>query len=298
MSGVDKSKQPLAAIMHNPLPYSSFGVDKGSTDKLAKSFSETSLKSDESLMSDSGVRPEKNPRVPKRPPLLVSNQKYATILNHFETGQAGSDSVADNPESAVQEPLEPVLKKKPTVGGPPPPRPSKPAELRDVKSSTASSSGAEWKDANIGNSMAAPTQPPVSLAARPNISEPQKPLSLAPRPVQPTFPISASEDPPVIAERPQLSITASKGGVTTGSSTYQPKVIDLAFVTPDCLRRYLDLFRDLDADKDGFLSGEEVKNIWLRSGLDTKSLGQVWSLSDLTDDGLLDPREFCIGMLA
>jgi hypothetical protein len=306
MSGVDKSKQPLAAIMHNPLAFSpSGGGDKGSTEKLAKSFSETSLKSNESLISNSSVGPEKNPRVPKRPPLLVSNQKYATILNQFETGGASSDlSIKKAGGPIVQEPLEPVLKKKPTVGGPPPPRPSKPAELRGVKSpthSTASFSGADLTAAvnapNVTPQPPASVTPKPVIPTRPNYTpEPQKPTpppSLAPRPIvqtQPAVVQSTSIPPPSLAPRPT-------GGATTTTSIYQPKIIDVSLLAPDCLRRYLELFKEKDTDNDGFLSGEEVKNIWLRSGLDTQSLGQVWSLSDLTDDGLLDSREFCIGNL-
>ncbi|TPX42208.1 hypothetical protein SeLEV6574_g05708 [Synchytrium endobioticum] len=70
---------------------------------------------------------------------------------------------------------------------------------------------------------------------------------------------------------------------------------------PDCIPtdarvRYEDVFNRYDANHEGFLSGDEVRTIWMRSGLDPPTLGEIWALADVDEDGSLTKEEFCIGM--
>lgn len=49
-----------------------------------------------------------------------------------------------------------------------------------------------------------------------------------------------------------------------------------ASIPRDAERRYSDLFSQLDSDRDGFVDGGQVQEIWVRSGLDNEKLGRVW----------------------
>ena len=44
------------------------------------------------------------------------------------------------------------------------------------------------------------------------------------------------------------------------------------------------------------MKGDQVRAIWLRSGLDNTALGKVWALVDAGRDGWLSKREFVVGM--
>jgi hypothetical protein len=76
----------------------------------------------------------------------------------------------------------------------------------------------------------------------------------------------------------------------------KPMEMEFSKVSKETLQRYKQLFLDSDTDKDGYLSGDEVRAIWLKSGLDIRSLGLIWNLADLDDDGRMNRREFCLGM--
>jgi hypothetical protein len=88
--------QPVAAPVSN--------VDPKALSQLAKAFSETALKSNESLLASEAQ--STIPKVGKRPPLLVSNQAYVKITDDAASQAPGSTQKA------------------------PPPRPAKPAALR------------------------------------------------------------------------------------------------------------------------------------------------------------------------
>lgn len=67
-------------------------------------------------------------------------------------------------------------------------------------------------------------------------------------------------------------------------------------LTKDARQRYEDLFEEQDQDRDGYIDGEDVRTIWLRSGLDAPALGKVWNLADRDCDGYLTRVEFVVGM--
>ena len=257
---LDKSKQPLAAIMNAQ----SF-ISAAKSTNLSKNLSEMSLRSNESLAEG----PDKNPRVGKRPPLLVSNQAY-------ETGTTLESTL----------PLEHST----TKGAPP--RPVKPIDIRGQTVSNVS-----------------PPPKPSSLSGIPKRSQtvdskPVEPLvnpTEPPKPVIPSRPTMTRQDThsiptrPVVAARPESTLSMLADGTPFRPSNAPSKLIDPTNLTPALLDRYRTLFLESDSDRDGFLQGDQVRAIWIRSGLDARSLGLVWNLSDLGDDGLLDLKEFCIG---
>ncbi|XP_027882554.1 epidermal growth factor receptor substrate 15-like 1 isoform X5 [Xiphophorus couchianus] len=60
--------------------------------------------------------------------------------------------------------------------------------------------------------------------------------------------------------------------------------------------RYDDIFLKTDADLDGFVSGQEVKDIFIQSGLSQNILAHIWSLADTRQIGKLNREQFALAM--
>uniref|UniRef100_A0A7N6BVW2 Epidermal growth factor receptor pathway substrate 15 like 1 n=1 Tax=Anabas testudineus TaxID=64144 RepID=A0A7N6BVW2_ANATE len=60
--------------------------------------------------------------------------------------------------------------------------------------------------------------------------------------------------------------------------------------------RYDDIFLKTDADLDGFVSGQEVKEIFMQSGLSQNVLAHIWALADTRQIGKLTREQFALAM--
>ncbi len=60
--------------------------------------------------------------------------------------------------------------------------------------------------------------------------------------------------------------------------------------------RYGALFKQTDTDKDGFVSGVEIKNVFLQTGLPQNILAHIWNLCDMKQEGKLNPEQFALAM--
>ncbi|KAM9849239.1 epidermal growth factor receptor substrate 15-like 1 [Aulostomus maculatus] len=60
--------------------------------------------------------------------------------------------------------------------------------------------------------------------------------------------------------------------------------------------RYDDIFLKTDADMDGFVSGQEVKEIFMQSGLSQNVLAHIWALADTRQIGKLTREQFALAM--
>ncbi|KAF7644775.1 hypothetical protein LDENG_00215940 [Lucifuga dentata] len=60
--------------------------------------------------------------------------------------------------------------------------------------------------------------------------------------------------------------------------------------------RYDDIFLKTDADLDGFVSGHEVKDIFMHSGLSQNLLAHIWALADTRQIGKLTREQFALAM--
>ncbi|XP_046893276.1 epidermal growth factor receptor substrate 15-like 1 [Hypomesus transpacificus] len=60
--------------------------------------------------------------------------------------------------------------------------------------------------------------------------------------------------------------------------------------------RYDDIFLKTDADLDGFVSGQEVKDIFMHSGLPHNLLAHIWALADTRQMGKLTREQFALAM--
>mmetsp|Transcript_23489 Transcript_23489/g.32855 ORF Transcript_23489/g.32855 Transcript_23489/m.32855 type:complete len:768 (-) Transcript_23489:959-3262(-) len=67
-------------------------------------------------------------------------------------------------------------------------------------------------------------------------------------------------------------------------------------ITPELQTEFDAQFQTDDKDHDGYITGEQARKIFARSGLSNEILGKIWSLSDRSKDGKLDIREYNVAM--
>jgi len=95
--------------------------------------------------------------------------------------------------------------------------------------------------------------------------------------------------------------SASSGGFPpnpTTSSFSQPSTSAAIpwVVTPSEKTKFDAMFLQADKDKDGLVSGAEVKNIFIASGLPQQVLAHIWELCDTKNAGLLNAEQFALAM--
>ncbi|CAG0922802.1 unnamed protein product [Notodromas monacha] len=80
-------------------------------------------------------------------------------------------------------------------------------------------------------------------------------------------------------------------GVKSGSSSTLPWVVSATEKA-----RYDEMFKTADLDKDGFVSGAEIKDVFLKSGLANNVLAHIWSLCDMKQVGKLNAEQFALSL--
>lgn len=58
--------------------------------------------------------------------------------------------------------------------------------------------------------------------------------------------------------------------------------------------KYQELFEKCDLDRDGMVSGVEIKDVFLKSGLQTQLLAHIWALCDTDQSGKLSNEQFAL----
>lgn len=67
-------------------------------------------------------------------------------------------------------------------------------------------------------------------------------------------------------------------------------------VTPADKTKYDEIFMKTDKDQDGFVSGVEVKDFFLTTGLAPATLARIWALCDINDCGKLSKEQFALAL--
>ncbi|KAI3797193.1 hypothetical protein L1987_32447 [Smallanthus sonchifolius] len=62
------------------------------------------------------------------------------------------------------------------------------------------------------------------------------------------------------------------------------------------VNKYMKVFMEVDSDRDGKITGEQARSLFLSWRLPREILKQVWDLSDQDNDSMLSLREFCIAL--
>ncbi|XP_071713857.1 uncharacterized protein [Rutidosis leptorrhynchoides] len=67
-------------------------------------------------------------------------------------------------------------------------------------------------------------------------------------------------------------------------------------MTQPSIQKYTKVFMEVDKDRDGKVTGEQARNLFLSWKLPREILKQVWDLSDQDNDSMLSLKEFCISL--
>ncbi|KAI4902163.1 hypothetical protein NFI96_030360 [Prochilodus magdalenae] len=125
---------------------------------------------------------------------------------------------------------------------------------------------------------------PVPMALPPSLVPPSKRKRINSPPVMPLLP----SPPPPLKER----VSAQSGSKTLPAKPTQPQWV----VSPADKAKYDELFTKTDSDMDGLVSGPEVRDIFLKTGLPSGTLARIWELCDIGDIGKLTREQFALAL--
>ncbi|XP_047319743.1 actin cytoskeleton-regulatory complex protein pan1 [Impatiens glandulifera] len=81
-----------------------------------------------------------------------------------------------------------------------------------------------------------------------------------------------------------------------GNSALNQPQIQWPKMTSAGVQKYMKVFVEVDTDRDGKITGEQARSLFLSWRLPREILRQVWDLSDQDNDSMLSLREFCIAL--
>ncbi|XP_075467303.1 epidermal growth factor receptor substrate 15-like 1 isoform X6 [Ascaphus truei] len=120
-----------------------------------------------------------------------------------------------------------------------------------------------------------------------------------------TFPGAVAVLPASPPPRDSLRSTPSHGSMSSLNSagslspkhSAKPTQPAVNWVVPPTDKmRYDDIFLKIDLDMDGYVSGHEVKDIFMQSGLTQNLLAHIWALADTRQMGKLSKDQFALAM--
>ncbi|XP_043645666.1 epidermal growth factor receptor substrate 15-like 1 isoform X4 [Drosophila teissieri] len=167
--------------------------------------------------------------------------------------------------------LPPELRKPGGAG--PPPKPALPPPPAGAAMPRAPS-GEGFGDGGFVANFPKDIAPPAAIP----------PLPVAVPPMTRIPPVGAVSSQPLIQTDPLIPI----GAPVTANADW--------VVTAAELKRFEEIFRQSDLDKDGLVSGLEVKDIFIKSGIPQRSLADIWALCDTNQSGKLTVEQFALAM--
>ncbi|XP_036970253.1 epidermal growth factor receptor substrate 15 isoform X2 [Acanthopagrus latus] len=132
------------------------------------------------------------------------------------------------------------------------------------------------------------------------------PMSLPP-PLVPPSKRKKPSVPPVMPLLPSPPSVKDSRSSHAGSKTmpHPPKPAPASVPTPAAApwvvsptdkAKYDELFNKTDGDMDGLVSGPEVRDIFLKTGLPSATLARIWELCDIGDIGKLTREQFALAL--
>lgn len=125
------------------------------------------------------------------------------------------------------------------------------------------------------------------------------PTDIAPPPVVPTLPRPSPALPPLIPPLPRPAMSQQPVQQTTLIPTdlliQTAPTVDWVVSLPD-RQRFDIMFKRSDLDNDGLVSGMEIKDVFLQSGIPNLCLAQIWALCDTSQSGKLTAEQFALAM--
>ncbi|XP_057974465.1 uncharacterized protein LOC131162221 isoform X2 [Malania oleifera] len=96
----------------------------------------------------------------------------------------------------------------------------------------------------------------------------------------------------------QSSSSLASSNISVGIENSAPSQSQPAWpkMTLSDIQKYTKVFVEVDTDRDGRITGEQARSLFLSWRLPREVLKQVWDLSDHDNDSMLSLREFCIAL--
>lgn len=139
---------------------------------------------------------------------------------------------------------------------------------------------------NVG-SVPPPVRPPA-MVSPPTVSVP-----LVPPPVSKPEPILATSVAPLVHPPEPPMVSAAPPIIPVAPP---PPVQSQWCMTHEDRIKFAALFTQTDKDNDGFVSGAEIKDIFIQSGVPQPMLAHIWNLCDFNQQGKLTKEQFVIAM--
>lgn len=146
-------------------------------------------------------------------------------------------------------------------------------------------------------------QKPSSIGGSDNGFVANFPTDIAPPPPLPQIPVSAPAIPPMpripasVPTVPSIDLLGSPISNAPSFSASIPAAPSTDWVvSADERIRFNGIFAASDADKDGLVSGLEVRDIFIKSGIPQLCLAQIWALCDTNQSGKLTSEQFALAM--
>lgn len=117
------------------------------------------------------------------------------------------------------------------------------------------------------------------------------PTDIAPPPVVPPLPaVTRAVPPPIVPPAPLVPLipTGAVDPLATAGNAWVVGTLERC--------RYEEIFNKSDMDRDGLVSGHEIKEVFIQSGLAQNVLAHIWALCDTNQIGKLRLEEFCLAM--
>lgn len=137
------------------------------------------------------------------------------------------------------------------------------------------------------------------------------PTDIGPPPPVPPLPALLHKVAPVIPPLPRIpmqqplissaDLLGDDSLISTLSTTTSSSFVPIAVasnwvVTPTDRIRFDGIFARSDLDHDGLVSGGEIKDIFIQSGIPQMCLAQIWALCDTNQSGKLTSEQFALAM--
>ncbi|OEL35620.1 hypothetical protein BAE44_0003361 [Dichanthelium oligosanthes] len=153
---------------------------------------------------------------------------------------------------------------------------------------------------NVPNNLPSSTAP--ASAAGPH--HPPKPMQAGPVGISslPSHTSQLLHSQPAPRQQQFNAIPSTAGpvsaNVTGGQIPSNPNQSQVPWpkITQVDVRKYMIVFIKVDRDRDGKITGEEARNLFLSWRLPRDILRKVWDLSDQDKDGMLSFKEFCFAV--
>ncbi|KAF5747243.1 epidermal growth factor receptor substrate 15-like 1 isoform X1 [Tripterygium wilfordii] len=117
-----------------------------------------------------------------------------------------------------------------------------------------------------------------------------QPLGSQPPQAPPSSSIGPQHSAQSMPTLPSSGISAATANSSDSSQLPWPKM------KPSDVQKYTKVFMGVDDDRDGRITGEQARVLFLSWRLPIEVLKQVWDLSDQDNDSMLSLREFCFAL--